>query len=534
MEKNYDTKSIAEVFMIIKELVYSRPYEEKFSVYVEIITTDGLSNKIKIANDKQNQIKINSNIIMYNKTAISLHDIVKIKILTNSIEDNTFKNIFIKELKNITIYNYKKAYNSNSSYQKRYNNRFKNKDIQSYIENNCKEIKSINHDGIKFDNYSKKIINVDVEDVLNNKTSLDIKKKNVLDNVDINLEECNVINSIEKSTVNVIKGFDIEEKLVLTNNSKEVEVAKPVKIKEVEVITNLDTKEYNVVIDQGPTTAIKEITENKSEAIIGVIPSYLKGVIGNIDKEKQIIKPKTIDILGLEPINKYVDKNEVNGKPLQLDPTGERYIGVVLEDGAFEPLKIELKTVTVLQDGTINLLGNINKDSQIKQVVESIDELKADLLKSLNIEYTQNVAEYKEENLKQIKGIINTSSDIVNSITNKNDTAHVVTKDETELMRNIQKIHYNSIQKIDDIKTVSVIKSARLVSTQNSVIEDVKLNKEDTKVVKDIDTIDEKVPSIAKENIDGNVETVGDGIMVVNNDNLDITIYCTSKISSVN
>jgi len=136
MEKNYDTKSIAEVFMIIKELVYSRQYEDKFSVYVEITTTDGLSNKMKITNDKQNQIKINSNIIMYNKTAISLHDIVKIKILTNSIEDNTFKNIFIKELKNITTYNYKNAYNPNSSYQKRYNNRFKNKDIQSYIENN--------------------------------------------------------------------------------------------------------------------------------------------------------------------------------------------------------------------------------------------------------------------------------------------------------------------------------------------------------------------------------------------------------------
>jgi len=80
--------------MIIKELVYSRQYDDKFSVYVEITTTDGLSNKIKITNDKQNQIKINSNIIMYNKTAISLHDIVKIKILTNSIEDNIFKNIF--------------------------------------------------------------------------------------------------------------------------------------------------------------------------------------------------------------------------------------------------------------------------------------------------------------------------------------------------------------------------------------------------------------------------------------------------------
>jgi len=58
MEKNYDTKSIAEVFMIIKELVYSRQYEDKFSVYVEITTTDGLSNKMKITNDKQNQIKI--------------------------------------------------------------------------------------------------------------------------------------------------------------------------------------------------------------------------------------------------------------------------------------------------------------------------------------------------------------------------------------------------------------------------------------------------------------------------------------------
>jgi len=217
VEKNYDTKSIAEVFMIIKELVYSIPYEDDFYVYVEITTADGLSNKIKITNDKKNKIKINSNIIMYNKTAISLHDIVKIKILTNSIKDNTFKNMFIKELKSATTYNSKNAYNPNSSYQKRYNNKLNNKDIQSYIENNCKEIKSINYDGIKLENYAKKNINVDVEDVLNNKTCLDIKRKNVLDNVDINLEQCDVINSIEKSTVNMIKGLDIEEKLVITN-----------------------------------------------------------------------------------------------------------------------------------------------------------------------------------------------------------------------------------------------------------------------------------------------------------------------------
>ena len=163
-----------------------------------------------------------------------------------------------------------------------------------------------------------------------------------------------------------------------------------------------------------------------------------------------------------------------------------------------------------------------------------IDGSKNDFLKSLNIEYTHNVAEYKEENLKQIKDIINTSSGIVNSITNKSDTVHVVTKDETELVSNIQKINYKSISKLDDIKTVPVIKSASLVNTKNSVIEDVKLNKEYTAVVKNIKTTDEKVPSIDKENINGNIETVGGGIMVVNNDNLDITIYCTSKISSVN
>ena len=46
------------------------------------------------------------------------------------------------------------------------------------------------------------------------------------------------------------------------------------------------------------------------------------------------------------PMNNYLSNEEIKNKPLRMDPTGDGFIGVVLDDGTFEPLKVSLETFT--------------------------------------------------------------------------------------------------------------------------------------------------------------------------------------------
>ncbi|MGL4913469.1 MAG: hypothetical protein ACRC3Y_13680 [Romboutsia sp.] len=525
-----DSQLLMETFIKINDIVNNLLDENQFYVHIEITTLDSVVRDIVLSNYDSKNIGITKNMIVYDNTAISLNDIVKVKILS----DNSIKDELIVELKSINTSNSKYLYSN--SYQRKYNKKINDKNIEEYIQENSENIDSIRLNTIiDVKNDSNRVdIKLNKEEVLSNQTSLDIKKIEVVDSVNISTQESEAINSIEMYPQDVIAKIDIEQKKVLTESAKEVEVSKPLKTKSINVITDIDIKDCNVVVNQCSTTAVKEMKQYKHDVVTDISTTYTKGVIGNINNKKQIIKPKTIDILCIEPLNEYVDKSEVNSKPLRLDPTGERYIGVVLDDGTFEPLKLIQKTITVLDEDVKNLLGNIEDENQISKVVEDVKSIKGDSLKSLDIEYIDNVAEYKSENLKDLKNIINSQKCIINSVTNQNDTVHVVTKEKTEEISDIKNIRQIPIQQIKDIKTVPVIKSAQIISDSKSVIEDVDLSKVDTEVVKDMKVENIKEDCLSKEKINGSIEYVGDGIMIVDNGDLDITIYSTSKINSVN
>ncbi|MCB5942737.1 hypothetical protein LJB68_14515, partial [bacterium 210820-DFI.6.52] len=97
---------------------------------------------------------------------------------------------------------------------------------------------------------------------------------------------------------------------------------------------------YKVSINPTSTSAIDKVNTSTIDCLSDIDIFNLKNTLSNIDKNTQIIKTNTIEILDFSPINKGVNKSEFDGKPLIVDPTGERYIDVVLEDGTFEPLKI--------------------------------------------------------------------------------------------------------------------------------------------------------------------------------------------------
>lgn len=532
MDKYYDAKSIENILNMLKGIVINIANNE-FCIKVDITTTEGLCKTIKISNDRSEEVEINKNIIIYNDTAISLRDIIKMKISLNDISDKNIKHVVYKRLKNIAMYNTKNTQTKNQGLSRKYNNRSEVDDIENYIKKNYSKIKTISYNGIKDENKSI-TMNVEVGDVLSSDSTVDVSKDTISENAYVNCEKCDVVNSIQQSELEVINEIKLEEKFVLTSDAKEVEVAKPIQTREVEVINNLDILEYEVMVNPTQTTVVKEVVPKTSKMVTRVETNYIDGAIVDINKEKQIVRAKKVELLGVETINPYVTKKELNGKILRFDPTGENYVGVVLDDGTFEPLKIELKTYTVLEDNTTNYVGNIDANNQVKTIVKEVHDYKIDVIENIQVEYNEDVAEYCSKKVRGMSDIIRTSKETVNSVVNKEDTVQVVTKEKMDILNNISNINNATVTKVDKVNTVPVIESIEIETKTKDIISDVKLNKKNEEVIKGIESITEDKHDLVEENIDGSIELVGGGIMVIEDDNENITIYSTSKIKSVN
>ncbi|WP_148558388.1 hypothetical protein [Terrisporobacter glycolicus] len=532
MIKKNDNKIFVKAFNLIKDMVNMLSNKRNNAINVEIIMIDGVKKDIEITSDNLDLIKINRNIIIIDKEVLRLEDIVKLKILDTNIDDR-IKNIFMTEVENIIQKEIVQEY-KNSGYYRGNNNLSKEKNIEWYIQENKNDINTIYYKGIKCDNYINNIKSLDKRQALSQNTSLDIKRKAVLEDVEINVEKNSVISSIEDNKEKVIKEIETEEMLVLTNNSNEVEVAKPIKVEEVGVVTDIHMEDYKVITNQSTTRAVEDIKENKSEAIIDIKAVYEEKIIGNINKDMQLIKPKTMDILFVEPSNKNINKEEIKDRYITFDPTGENYIGIVLDDGTFEPLKVSMETITVVPNDIKNILVNIDENKNIiNQVVKDIGHSKANFTESLDIEYNDNVLEKKEENETQINNIINTCNKTINNVVNKDETAIVVTKDHIESIKNINNIEYDSVSKINNIEKLDVISSTETIENKTYVVEDVKLDKEATNLISNIEIVKENMPTPLKEDIDGVIKLVGGGVMIVENNESCITIYSTSKISKI-
>ena len=380
MQRNYNNRSIEKILNTIKELVDISSNKEKISVDLEITTTDGYTNKIQITTANTSNLAIKKNIIMNDNVAISMDNITKVKILNNNDNPN-FKKLLIKEIQDSTIdeeNNYR--YDPNTGYSRAFSNKLKDKNIEDYIRRNYKDIKSINYYAIKNDNPIKSIENITSE------------KKNV------------------------VKDVKIEKKKVLTSNCEEVEVSRPIKTNKIGVLSNINTKNCNVVTNQSKTKVVKELNPNKSTSVIDVKPTYVDNVIKNIDINQQIIKPKTVELMIIGPMNNYLSNEEIKNKPLRMDPTGDGFIGVVLDDGTFEPLKVSLETFTIIPNEAKNILANIESENIENKVINNINIEKDEFVNSINVAYDNSVSKYKEEYIKPLNDILKTTKTIVNNI----------------------------------------------------------------------------------------------------------------------
>ncbi len=193
-----------------------------------------------------------------------------------------------------------------------------------------------------------------------------------------------------------------------------------------------------------------------------------------------------------------------------------------------------METITIVPNDIKNILVNIDKNKNIiNQVVKDINYSKDSFTNSVDIEYNDNILEKKEENEISINNIINVSNSTINNIVNKDETAFVATKENAESIKSIKDIQYDSVSKIDKIEKIDMVKSVETIESKNYVVEDVKLEKKPTSLVSSVETSKENISTPFEEDINGVIKQVGSGVMLVDNKDSGITIYSTSKISSV-
>lgn len=540
-DKYPNSTSITNVFNTVKSLVCNTVNIHNFFVPMLVLTDDGITTKIIISKSEENNFSINENILIYKNKAINISSIVKIKILIDKIPSNKFTFSLLKSLENLTIYNVNSPIDTFSN--KKCINRFNvfsddcfniSYNIQDYILKNMKNIKDINFNMSTNCLDNNITVNTVHENVLNSNTSLYATEMETLENIDLDIDTLNVVSSIKEFCDEVITDIKTEEKLVLTNNASEVEVSKPIDTEDIDVLTKIHTKNYSVAINPKPVKILNKVNQNQIESVTDINPYYSENTISNIDIQRQIIPPKTIDVLDLVPLNQCISKCSLDGKLLSLSPNGENCIGVFLDDGTFEPLKLSFKTFNVIPKDTFNLVGNIYRN-QLKNSVTHLDISKDCLLQSLDIGYGGNAIKYDDENIVSIKDLINTSKTTIKNITNDVDTTSVVTKNNLENINSIKNIKHDTIKYISDIKMDPVVKSIKTIKSTHDVIGDLNFDKNISSVVQCVDIVNNNIPSCCEntEKIFGSVNFVGNDIMIVNNENSDISIYSIPKINSV-
>ncbi|MCU9812151.1 hypothetical protein [Paraclostridium sp. AKS81] len=156
------------------------------------------------------------------------------------------------------------------------------------------------------------------------------------------------------------------------------------------------------------------------------------------------------------------------------------------------------------------------------------------VLNSLDFEFNENLLECNNENMVALSDAITTTKKSIKNITNETEKTYVVSKENYETISSIKNIDYDDISHIDSIITSPVITSINLNRHTSDVLNDVYLNKNISNVINNITKSKSNKYLHFSENINGKIDCVGNGVMIVDNADENITIYTLNKINIIN
>ncbi len=421
-------------------------------------------------------------------------------------------------------------------------------------------------------------------------TSVTTEDATILSNIDnqtvdvcgaLTIENATLTETVELSNAqDLVSNVDTTTQTVVTGVQTTPEtVATGVDTTPQTVVTTVDTTPQTVVteVQTTPETVVATVNTTTGTVVTGFTgSSSITGVISGVNTIKNVtpdsveipafacdgtgelvvkIPAKSID--GTNPVSEVEVKVTVNGNNISFNGNTAHY---TLADDT----KLIGGSTQAPQVSTITTNGTPQTDTFIKtatpqttEVIKTVTPQTDDVIKTVTPQTDDVIKTVTPQTTEVIKTVTPQTDDVIKTVTpqttNGKLVTNVTTKDvsvitnqpTTETVISAITPQNTTIKNITDIKTSNttdlinttfedVLATANIETEEDNFISSVTLDTTTASVISDISTIAQNVSINIPEEIEGTPFVAGDGIMGVNNDNGNITVYSICDINSVN
>ncbi|MGL5749547.1 MAG: hypothetical protein ACRCXT_03385 [Paraclostridium sp.] len=589
------TYGIRESLKVVVECVNKTGNIPGFGVNILITLKSGETQDILVSPSTLTSIVILEDTVVYGKVTISLCEVSKIKILTSTVTNQEFINCLVRNLQNISMktcgcnnacdyyaltiddgYGMMRGYNANCNC---YCTTCKAKtQEQCSCTEAMKNQLCVNKDNIEsigFNGNTESINAIEKIDKENVLKDILLNKESVVENVTIDTNSVSSLDLINTREVSVVENIILSQTSIVTDiNILPDTVVKDVVYKPIDIVTDIDVENKNIVSGiQTSTALIQGIAGVNPVQFISTIGGEVTEVVTGINTDTNVFvtgyeNPVMINVLDSS------EAEEISTIPISIPL-------FTLPVGTTGPLQVVIPAASI--DG-VNPVAPVTLPVQVGGVnvvisdVETFELLDSQaVLASYPFGLNQTEAIYDLGTPESEEAIIAVGADTtfishittgttgtINSISPAQPTTvftdfrtiqdsvsgvTFITKEPIDQITStiyttvVRGINYSSddisniinesdviINDVDSINPVDLLTEATANMDKIDVVESVE--REISSVVKNIDTVEVKIPSTNQSPIEGKVLYVGCGIVVISENTGNISIYSLCEINS--
>ncbi|MGL5753657.1 MAG: hypothetical protein ACRCXT_24140 [Paraclostridium sp.] len=568
---NNCTNGITESIKIIIDCVKKAGNIPGFGVNLFLTLKNGETKDILVNTGTLASVVILDKVLTYDKTNISLCEISKIKIATSTVVNQEFINCLLKSLQNISM----KSCVCNSDYHV-CKAKTQNKCLCAESMKNQLCVNKDNIESIGFNGNTESINTIEKIDKENVLKDILLNKESVVSNVTIDTNSVSSLDLINTRDISVVENIILSQTSIVTDiNILPETIVKDVVYRPVDPVIDVDVENKNIVSKIETSTA-------PIQGIAGVNPvPFVSSIDGEVTEVVTGVYTDTgVFVTGYEnPVMVNVldssEAEEISTTPINIPlftlPIGTNGpLQVVIPAGAIHPGPVPKSPITLsVQVGGVNVSINdvhtfevldtpatfasypfgLNQTEAIYDLgtpesEEAIIAVGADttFISHITTGTTGTINSISPAQPTTVFTNFRTIQDSVSGVTfiTKEPIDEITSNIYTTVVRGI---NYSSddisniisesdviINDIDSINPVDLLTQATTNMYEIDVVESVE--REISNVVKNVDTVEVKIPSTNQSKIEGKVIYVGCGIMVISENTGNISIYSLCEINS--
>ncbi|HWP50334.1 MAG TPA: hypothetical protein VN626_01425 [Clostridia bacterium] len=504
-------QSMRYVLTAIDDVVRNMP--SGFSIDVEITTVDGTTHTVTF-NNTTYAVRVTGTTLTAGDLVISICAIAKIRVLSGELVGSTFETQLLTALSCLSSrccgdFNCADACT---------------KDLQNYLYCHQSSIAAVSYDGgLEIIQNILAPTGINYVNVVGS-ASLSTTTGSVLSGASLDTDSTSVVSAVTPSLTSVVTGVTANNLDVVTGvTGVPVAVSAPITSVPTTVVTGVTTTPVAGLAQNLTTTTasvIDEIATGTTTVLTGLgTPTTLAGVLSGLTAASSVT-PTTV----LVPFF-----TSGNAGPLIVTIEGVDY---PVTSGGDDVVYGGTLAAFVFPSGA-NFLGGVTGTPTISTITQQGTPTTSSVISTITPGTADVIATVTSGTASGL--FVNTvSTGTVGSVTSPASiTALSGVSVSTENINALGTVSTTPASSLFTTSTTDVLDSATLSTTTTSALTSASLSTSTQNVVQSISTtlIDVAIP--ASEDIDGSVSSVGCGIMAVENDDGDVSVYSVCDINAV-